>query len=302
MDLKQYMPDTEQRNPRTLDIDTLPTLDMLAAINREDQLVAAAVQTQLPQIAQIVDLTEKTIRGGGRVVYIGAGTSGRLGVLDASECPPTYGVPRDMFMGLIAGGEDALVRSSEGKEDLEELGRQDLAAISFSQKDMLIGLAASGRTPYVMGALRYAGELGAATASVVCSQNAPMAALSQVTAALPTGPEAVTGSTRMKAGTAQKMALNMISTATMIRLGKVYGNLMVDVSASNEKLMDRALRIVQAATGCAPQRAQEALAQADHSVKTAIVMIRKDLFAPAARQLLAENEGRIAQALGEAAL
>ncbi len=295
-----YLPDTESRNPLSAHIDEVETVDMLRIINEEDKKVAEAVGKRLPEIAKAVDAAAKTLRAGGRIVYIGAGTSGRLGVLDASECPPTYRVPPNWFMGLIAGGEDALVRSSEGKEDLPELGESDLRAMDFGEKDMLIGLAASGRTPYVIGALEYARRLGAKTACVVCSENSPMEKASDIAIVALPGPEVVTGSTRMKSGTAQKLVLNMISTGAMIRLGKTYGNLMVDLSPSNVKLVARALRIITTITGCDGSTAEKALTASGNDVKVAIVMIKKRLEPDAARKMLAESGGRLKKALGEA--
>lgn len=300
MKMEGYVPDTENRNPATMGIDEGGILDMLRIINEQDMEVPRAVGRALGEIALVVERAEKVIRGGGRVVYIGAGTSGRLGVLDASECPPTYGVSADLFVGVIAGGEDALVRSSEGKEDRGELGVRDLEGIGFSARDMLIGLAASGRTPYVIGALEYARALGAATACVVCSKASPMEAVSSIAVVVDVGPEVVTGSTRMKSGTAQKLVLNMISTGTMIRFGKVYGNLMVDVRPTNSKLVARAKRIIMEVTGCTQDEAGQTLQASGDSVKTAIVMLKKHLPPEEAAKLLAQSEGRLKQALGEA--
>jgi N-acetylmuramic acid 6-phosphate etherase len=294
-----YMPDTERRNDASRRIDELDTAGMLRVINDEDKKVAAAVEREIPSIALAVEAAERAIRGGGRVVYIGCGTSGRLGVLDASECPPTYNVPAGWFTGIIAGGAPALVKSSEGLEDRPELGEEDLIAVGFSADDMLVGLAASGRTPYVIGGLRYARGLGAVTACVVCGAGSPMADIADITIAVETGPEVITGSTRMKAGTAQKMVLNMISTGTMIRLGKVYGNLMVDLRPTNDKLVGRARRIIGDITGCDGERADLALAEAGGSLKAAAVMLTRGVGLPAAEALLAKHGGRLKEALAD---
>jgi len=236
---------------------------------------------------------------------MGCGTSGRLGVLDASECPPTYNVPEEWFMGIIAGGRDALVKSSEGVEDSAELGANDLKAINFSDKDMLVGIAASGRTPYVIGGIKYAHSLGAATACVVCSKNSPVAEVTKessgVAISVDTGSEAITGSTRMKAGTATKMVLNMLSTGTMIRLGKVYGNLMVDLRPANIKLVQRAQNIICEITGCTNEQAADFLAKANNNTKAAIVMLKKGVDLSAAEKLLTENNGLLKKCIGNAA-
>ena len=250
---------------------------MLAIINNEDKKVAFAVEKELHRIAQAVDTAEKCLQGGGRIIYMGCGTSGRLGVLDASECPPTYNVPQDMVMGIIAGGPPALVKSSESMEDHEDFGIADLKAINFSAKDFLVGIAASGRTPYVIGGLKYAGSIGANRACIVCSQNSPMAEVSDIVIALDTGPEVITGSTRMKAGTAQKMVLNMISTGAMVRLGKVYSNLMVDLRPTNSKLVVRAIRIICEVTGCSPFEAEAAFKESDNNVKAAILKLEDSI-------------------------
>jgi len=294
-DVQKYVPDTECRNPISADIDVIETVEMLSIINEEDKKIALAVENELSHIANTVEVAERTIRGGGRVVYMGCGTSGRLGVLDASECPPTYNVAEDWFMGIIAGGRDALVKSSEGAEDSAELGVNDLKAINFSKKDMLIGIAASGRTPYVIGGIKYAGSLGASTACVVCSKNSPIAKTtldtSGIAISVDTGAEVITGSTRMKAGTGTKMVLNMISTGTMVRLGKVYGNLMVDLKPANSKLVIRAQNIICEITNCTEEEAADFLTKANNNVKAAIVMIKEGIDLHTAEKRLTENNG-----------
>lgn len=263
---------SEGRNARSQAIDTLPTLDMLRLINDEDKGVADAVEAVLPEIAEAVDLIAAALRQGGRLIYCGAGTSGRLGHLDASECPPTFGVPPDMVVALMAGGPAALTQAMEGAEDQPELGAADLAGVGLTRGDVVVGIAASGRTPYVLGALEHARRVGAATVALTCNPGSPAAVLADISIAPLVGPEVLTGSTRLKAGTAQKLALNMLSTGAMIRLGRTYGNLMVDLQASNEKLAARAERIVAEATGCAGDRAADLLAMAEGNVKVAILM------------------------------
>lgn len=289
--------DTEQRNPRTMHIDTLSTLEMVKLINDEDHRVAEAVAKVLPEIARAVDIIYEQLRQGGRLFYCGAGTSGRLGVLDAVECPPTYGVSPELVVGLIAGGDSAFVRAKEGAEDNRALGRQDLMDRNFSARDVLVGIAASGRTPYVLGAMDYAHEVGAPVLALTCCHDSELSRHADVTMAPIPGPEVVTGSSRMKSGTAQKMVLNMLSTVTMIKLGKVYGNLMVDLKASNKKLEDRARRLIIHATGAAPETAGRYLEQAGGHVKLAILMLKGGLDAGAARALLEQCGGRLAQAI-----
>jgi N-acetylmuramic acid 6-phosphate etherase len=262
---------TEARNSLTEHIDELPTLDMLRVINDEDAKVAAAVTAVLPRIAQAIDAIAQRFDQGGRLFYIGAGTSGRLGVLDASECPPTFSVPPTLVQGIIAGGDSALRKSSEASEDSPEQGAIDLASHGFLQNDTLVGIAASGRTPYVLGALAYARRLGALTVALTCVPDSEMAAVADISIAPLTGPEVLTGSTRLKAGTATKLVLNMLSTGVMIRTGAVYGNLMVNVQPTNAKLVDRAQRIIMTATGVDQSNAAALLNHAG-SVKTAIVM------------------------------
>ena len=266
---------TEARNPLTENLDELSTLKMLEVINDEDARVAAAVRAELPHIARAIDEISERFRKGGRLFYIGAGTSGRLGVLDASECPPTFSVPADLFHGLIAGGDSALRNSSEQTEDSPEQGAHDLAAAGFATEgrpDTLIGIAASGRTPYVLGAIHYAKLMGAHTIGLACVPHSPLALESDISISPATGPEVLTGSTRMKAGTATKLVLNMISTGIMVRTGATYGNLMVNVRPSNAKLVDRAHRIIAAATGCDLAEATHLLHESGDNVKIAIVM------------------------------
>lgn len=292
---------TESRNPASADIDSLPALDMLRVINREDQTVALAVEKTLPQVAQVVDAVAQAFRLGGRLIYIGAGTSGRLGILDASECPPTFGTPAEQVVGLIAGGHKAILKAVENAEDNRELAVSDLKALNFSEKDVLVGIAASGRTPYVLGGMEYALSLGATVAAVSCNPDSEMSRLAGIAITPVVGPEVITGSSRMKAGTAQKLILNMITTCAMIRSGKVYGNLMADVEATNAKLVERQKRIVMAATECDRATAEQALAACDGHCKTAIVMILAQLSAGDAKALLAQHQGFIRDALTGAA-
>lgn len=292
---------TESRNPASADIDSLPTLDMLRVINREDQTVALAVEKTLPQVAQVVDAVAQAFRLGGRLIYMGAGTSGRLGILDASECPPTFGTPAEQVVGLIAGGHKAILKAVENAEDNRELAVSDLKALNFSEKDVLVGIAASGRTPYVLGGMEYALSLGATVAAVSCNPDSEMSRLAGIAITPVVGPEVITGSSRMKAGTAQKLILNMITTGAMIRSGKVYGNLMADVEATNAKLVERQKRIVMAVTECDRATAEQALAACDGHCKTAIVMILAQLSAGDAKALLAQHQGFIRDALTGAA-
>jgi N-acetylmuramic acid 6-phosphate etherase len=287
---------TEARNPLTEHIDELPTLDMLRLISDEDRKAAAAVVAVLPEVAKAIDEIARRVNDGGRLFYIGAGTSGRLGVLDASECPPTFSVPPTLVQGLIAGGDSALRNSSEASEDSPEQGAADLAAAGFTGQDALVGIAASGRTPYVLGALQHANPLGALTIALTCVPNSQMAAVADISIAPLTGPEVLTGSTRMKAGTATKLVLNMISTGVMIKTGAVYGNLMVNVQPTNAKLVDRAQRIIMAATQIDQATAANLLQQAG-SVKTAIVMQKLSLDRTAAEAKLAANQGRLSATL-----
>ncbi|MDN0095146.1 N-acetylmuramic acid 6-phosphate etherase [Yersinia rohdei] len=288
---------SESRNPATMDLDKLSTVAMLTCINDEDRKVPEAVRLVIPAIAQAVDLAAAALKQGGRLIYLGAGTSGRLGILDASECPPTFGVPHGRVIGLIAGGPGALLKAVEGAEDDMSLGERDLQALALTTADMVVGLAASGRTPYVIGALRYARQLGCPTAAISCNPDSPIAQEAQVAISPVVGPEALTGSTRMKSGTAQKLVLNMLSTGAMVKLGKVYQNLMVDVKATNVKLVDRACRIVVEATGASRVEAENALSQTEFEVKPAILMILKGVSAEQARQDLLQHHGYLRAAL-----
>ena len=288
---------TEQRNPDTMNIDQLSTLDMVKLINKEDHKVAEAVALVTDKIAEAIDVIAERMAKGGRLIYCGAGTSGRLGILDAVECPPTYSTDPEMVQALMAGGYPAIFKAVEGAEDSKELGLQDMKAINFNAGDVLVGIAASGRTPYVLGCMEYAKELGAPTVSVTCCPGSVLDEFADIGIAPCPGPEVITGSTRMKSGTAQKMVLNMLSTGTMIKLGKVYGNLMVDVKPSNEKLIRRCERIVSLATGCEESVAAEALKKCEYRPKTAIVMVLCGVEAEEAKAMLAKADGRIAKVL-----
>lgn len=288
---------TEQRNPNSMQLDSLSAQELVALINREDQQVALAVEKCLPQIASAVEKIVAAFERGGRLVYVGAGTSGRLGVLDASECPPTYGVKPEMVVGLIAGGDHALRHPIEGAEDNVQQGQADLKEIDFSARDVLVGIAASGRTPYVLGALNYAKQLGATTVSIASNPNSKMAEVADIAIETVVGPEVLTGSSRMKSGTAQKLVLNMLTTASMVLIGKCYQNLMVDVQASNEKLKARALKIVMEATECDNEAAANVLAKANGQVKLAILMQLSGLDALEAQSLLDKSNGKLRQAL-----
>lgn len=290
---------TESRNHDSENIDTLSTLDMLSVINNEDKKVPFAIEKVLPEIAQLVDKVAVAFTQGGRLIYCGAGTSGRLGILDASECPPTYGTPHEMVVGLIAGGHKAILQAVENAEDNAQLGEEDLRQLNFNEQDILVGIAASGRTPYVMGALQYAKSLGAITGAISCNPESPIAKLADIAITPVVGAEVITGSSRMKAGTAQKLILNMITTGAMIKIGKVFGNLMVDVEATNAKLVERQIRIVMQATECERTIAEEALSQCHRHCKTAILMILANVDAPQATQMLNQNKGFIRKALGE---
>ncbi|MGK3123208.1 N-acetylmuramic acid 6-phosphate etherase [Candidatus Pantoea formicae] len=298
IDLSQMI--TEGRNPASQNIDELSTEAMLRVINDEDKKVALAVEAIVPQIAQVVDAITAAFSKGGRLIYCGAGTSGRLGILDASECPPTFGTPRSQVVGLIAGGHTAILQAVENAEDNVEQGAQDLKDIDFNANDVLVGIAASGRTPYVLGALAYAKQQGAFSAALTCNPNSPMSQAADVALTPVVGPEVVTGSSRMKAGTAQKLVLNMLTTGAMIRSGKVYGNLMVDVEATNQKLVQRQINIVKQATDCDDATAQQALNACQGHCKTAIVMVLAELDATEAKALLKQNSGFIRQALRDA--
>lgn len=290
---------TEKRNTSTLLIDELSTIDMLTLINNEDKTVPLAIEKILPDIAMAVDLITKQLQSGGRLFYIGAGTSGRLGVLDAAECPPTYGVSPDLVQGIIAGGAPALLKAQEGAEDSLELCKKDLKEKDFSKNDIMVGIAASGRTPYVIGGLEYAKSIGAPTISIACSPNSEIAKLADIPLTVVTGPEVITGSTRMKAGTAQKLVLNMLSTGTMIKLGKVYSNLMVDLMATNRKLEERSIRIVMEATGENREISQKALAACKGKAKTAIFMLLSGLTPEEATTALDNSNGFVSKALNK---
>ncbi len=288
---------TESRNVASENIDMLSTIDMLKVINQEDQKVALAVEAIIPEIAKVVDLIAEAFQSGGRLIYTGAGTSGRLGILDASECPPTYGSDPDLVIGLIAGGHKAILKAVENAEDNEELGATDLQQIGFNHKDVLVGIAASGRTPYVIGSMNYAKSVGAKVAALSCNANSPMAEIADINITPIVGAEVVTGSSRMKAGTAQKLVLNMLTTGAMIRTGKVFGNLMVDVEATNAKLIQRQKNIVVEATGCSESQAAEALTQCNNHCKTAILMILLNINADLAAAKLSKHHGFIRHAL-----
>ncbi|NGO00275.1 N-acetylmuramic acid 6-phosphate etherase [Grimontia sp. S25] len=288
---------TESRNAASAEIDKLSTLEMLEVINQEDQKVALAVKDQLPQIAKAVDAITKAFAEGGRLIYMGAGTSGRLGILDASECPPTYGTKPELVVGLIAGGHQAILKAVENAEDNVELGKQDLVDLSLTAKDVVVGIAASGRTPYVLGGMKYAKSVGAMVATIVCNPVCAMADEADIAIIPVVGPEIVTGSSRMKAGTAQKLVLNMLTTGAMIRSGKVYGNLMVDVEATNAKLVQRQVNIVVEATGVGMEEAEVALQACGRHCKTAILMILAGIDAEEAKARLEKHKGFIRQAL-----
>ena len=288
---------TEQRNPNSMNVDSLSALEIVQLMNDEDKQVPLAIEKCLPQIAQAVECIVAAFQQGGRLVYIGAGTSGRLGVLDASECPPTFGVSPEMVKGIIAGGERALRHPIEGAEDSKAQAVVDLQTIQFSSKDVLVGIAASGRTPYVIVALEYAKSLGSVTVSIASNPNSAMANIVDIAIDTVVGPEVLTGSSRLKSGTAQKLVLNMLTTASMILMGKCYQNLMVDVQASNEKLKARAIRIVMQATDCDKALAEETLKQADQNAKLAIMMILSGLERAQAEALLEKHQGKLQLAL-----
>lgn len=288
---------TEQRNPASEGIDALPTEEILRVINTEDRKVAEAVGREIPNIARAVDAVVEAIQRGGRLFYIGAGTSGRLGVLDAAECPPTFNVGPETVQGIIAGGEPALVRATEASEDDPASGARDLAERGFTARDVLAGIAASGRTSYVLGAVAHARRLGAFTIGISCTPNSELSRAVDIPIEPLPGPEIIAGSTRMKAGTATKLALNMLSTAAMIRLGHVFGNLMVNVQPKNRKLIDRARRIIAQAVGVEPARAGELLEEAGGSVKRAILMARLGIGIEEAEARLKACGGRVSEAL-----
>ncbi|WP_318213349.1 N-acetylmuramic acid 6-phosphate etherase [Streptomyces sp. SCL15-6] len=291
---------TEAFRPELAEIDRMSTLDIARAMNGEDAAVPAAVAARLPEIAAAVDAVAARMSRGGRLVYAGAGTAGRLGVLDASECPPTFNTEPGQVVGLIAGGPQAMVTSVEGAEDSAELARADLDALALTADDTVVGVSASGRTPYAIGAVEHARALGALTVGLACNAGSALAAAAEHGIEVVTGPELITGSTRLKAGTAQKLVLNMLSTITMIRLGKTYGNLMVDVRASNEKLRARSRRIVALATGAGDEEIERALAATDGEVKHAILTLLADVDGPTAARLLEDSDGHLRAALAAA--
>ncbi|KKO45016.1 N-acetylmuramic acid-6-phosphate etherase [Arsukibacterium ikkense] len=288
---------TEARNPASTRLDQLDSLAIVSLINQADHAVAAAITPSLPAVAQAVDAIVSAFSLGGRLIYLGAGTSGRLGILDAAECPPTFSVPANQVVGLIAGGSHAIQHAVEGAEDSPELAVEELTAINFGRNDILVGIAASGRTPYVLGALAYGRKLGATTVAISCNASGPILAAADIAICAEVGPEVLTGSTRMKAGTAQKMLLNMLSTAAMVLTGKVYQNLMVDLHASNQKLQARAVRIVMQATDCDSVTANAALQQANMSAKLAILLILTGQDLPHCQQALAASQGFVTKAL-----
>lgn len=294
IDLKTMI--TEARNDKSMNIDTLSTMEMALIMNDEDKKVALAIEKELPSIVGAIDTIAEAFLNGGRLIYIGAGTSGRLGILDASECPPTYGTDASMVVGLIAGGEHAIRNAVEGAEDNKELGIEDLKALNFNKKDVLVGIAASGRTPYVIGAMGYAKSLGSTVVGISCNPGSPIAEAANIAISPVPGPEVVTGSTRLKAGTTQKLVLNMLTTLSMIKIGKVYGNLMVDVQATNEKLVERQKRIVMEATGVSKEIATASLEKCGNHCKSAIFMILSGLSAEESMKKLQENRGFIRQA------
>jgi N-acetylmuramic acid 6-phosphate etherase len=295
MDLNEL--ETEARNQETLDIDRCSTIEIVEKINQEDRKVADVVERQKTAIAKIIDEASRRMGEGGRLIYMGAGTSGRLGVLDAAECPPTYGVSSNLVIGLIAGGEKAMFQAQEGAEDEESLGEQDLKDLDLNEKDTVIGLAASGRTPYVIGGLKYAKKVHAYTGSISCVSNAEISKYAMTAVEAVTGAECITGSTRMKAGTAEKMICNIISTGCMIRYGKVFENLMIDVQPTNEKLVERAKHIIAAAVHCDEKTGSELFEDSDHDVKTAILMGISGKDRDCARELLKKAHGNVHNAI-----
>lgn len=288
---------TEKRNPATMNLDEMSALEIVTEMNREDAGIPEAIRPHLPEIAQVAEWGAQSLSDGGRIFYMGAGTSGRLGVLDASECPPTFGVSPETVVGLIAGGEHAFIRAVEGAEDNKELGAQDLKDHHLTEKDLVIGLAASGRTPYVIGGIEYAKSIGCHTAGITCNAGSAIGKASDCAIDVVVGPEVLTGSTRLKSGTAEKMVLNMISTAAMVQIGKSYGNLMVDVVLSNEKLQVRAENIVMDATGVDRETARKTITEAGGRCKTAITMILADCSKEEAEQRLDQAHGHVRKAI-----
>jgi N-acetylmuramic acid 6-phosphate etherase len=290
---------TEGRNPASRHLDRLSSRAILRLMNREDRKVAVAVGREIPQIARAVDAIVRNIQKGGRLFYVGAGTSGRLAVLDAAECPPTFGVSGKLLQALIAGGRRAVTGAVEGAEDSAANGARDLRSKKLARKDVVVGIAASGTTPYVVGALEFARKRGARTVAVIANRKSPIARLADIVIAPEAGPEIIAGSTRLKAGTSQKLVLNMLSTAAMVRLGHVYENLMIDVAQTNQKLRDRGLRILVEASGKDVSASEHALRQSGHNLRVALVMLKRGLDAKAARERLASTKGNLRRALGE---
>jgi N-acetylmuramic acid 6-phosphate etherase len=288
---------TEQGNPRSRGLDQKGSLEILRVLNREDARVAGVVRRELPRIARAVDAVVRALRGGGRLFYVGAGTSGRLAVLDAAECPPTFGTPPATVRALIAGGERAVLHAVEGAEDSAANGARDLARAKLTRRDVVVGIAASGTTPYVLGAMRFARRRGAITIGVASNRCSPLAKQAQIAIVPETGAEAIAGSTRMKAGTAQKLVLNMLSTASMVRLGRVYGNRMIYLKATNEKLRRRTARILEEAAGVSASTAKHALRQAGHSLPLALVMLKTGLSVGEAQRRLGQTGGNVREAL-----
>jgi N-acetylmuramic acid 6-phosphate etherase len=295
LDLSQLS--TEQRNERTQDLDLMSPLEALKAMNQEDAQVAPAVGKAIPQIEKAVEAVIRAFKSGGRLIYVGAGTSGRLGFLDAAECPPTFGTPPEQVVALLAGGTVAFAQAVEGAEDDYAMGAKDLQDIGLEARDVVIGIAASGRTPYVLGALEYAREVGCTTASISCNENSPISSVADIPIEVIVGPEVLTGSTRLKAGTAQKLVLNMVSTVSMVGIGKVFKNLMVDVQPTNKKLETRAVNIIMSATGCTQEKAVQHLKLAEGSVKLAIVMILLNCDVHTARAKLDAADGHIRKSI-----
>lgn len=291
--------ETEKANPATTEIDRMSALEMAQVMNAEDAKVTEAIKKELPQIARTIEEIALRLRRGGRLIYVGAGTSGRLGVLDAAECPPTFNVPADRVIGLLAGGPIAQTQAQEDQEDSVEAGEADTAALHPTPDDVVVGIAASGRTPYALGAVVYANKCGALTVGIACNKGTPLEKAARIMIAPVVGPEVITGSTRLKAGTAQKMVLNMLSTGSMILLGKTYGNLMVDVQATNQKLHLRALKVVQTVTGLEKESAEELLQKSGGEVKTAIVLGKSNLTPQEARERLAAHDGILRATLDE---
>jgi len=290
---------TEKRNERTLLLDQMSTLELLQLMNEEDAKVATAVSQVIPQLAETVELIAKARMKGGRLIYMGAGTSGRIGLLDAVECPPTFGVEPDEVIGLIAGGERAFIKAVEGAEDDANLGAKDLEHLGLTEQDVVVGIAASGRTPYVKGGLEYANQLGVLTVGIACNKDSEIGKIAKIAIEIDNGPEILTGSTRLKSGTAQKLICNMISTALMIKTGRVFGNLMVDLQLTNEKLVERGKRILMEVTGCDETIAMKTLKEADSKLKVAILMILADMSKEEALKSLEASHGFIRNALPE---